>query len=220
MGQAEVTTGGSRPISCRFNYSVLARVQVGNVVVEAQPRRRRRSERGSSKSRDKSSTRFSFGNWVPYHWSVGENKHSWEIVASPFRSVTGFKILQSVHPCPCRAPSTIPLVLTRLLTQVIVRLTTGAFPSLRLHHHHKTSVLLTINPHHHPGRASFPLRARAVMVTPPQAHIHAHRYPEAFLRIEKLPRFRGWKETNGCTPPNPSSSPPWPGRTMTLRRRT
>ena len=104
MGQAEVTTGGSRPVSCRFNYSVLARVRVGNVVVEAQPRRRRRSERGSSKSRDKSSTRFSFDNWVPYRplVRISTRGKSWRHRFDPLLVSKSFSPSTRVHVVPRR----------------------------------------------------------------------------------------------------------------------
>lgn len=125
--------------------------------------------------------------------------------------------IRFLRPRPCRAPSTVPLTLTHLLTRVVVRLTTKVPLSPR---HHKTNARLTINPHHPHGRASFPPQARAVEVTLPRTHFHTHRYPQISLRNVKLLRFRGWKGTSGYTLLNPSSSQLWLERIMTPRQKT
>lgn len=146
----------------------------------------------------------------PIRKTVDESEHSWET-----RDVS--LTICSWASSPCRVPSTIPLTLAHPQTQAVVRSTTKVPPNIPRPRRQLTNAPSTTNPHPHPGHASFPLQARVTITfrcTPIQM------CQETSLRNEKLPRFRGWKGTNGCTLPNPSSSPLWSERTTTRRRKT
>ena len=118
---------------------------------------------------------------------------------------------------PCRVQSTILVTLTHPQTQVAVQSTIKISPNPLHPRCRLTNAPLTTNPHRRPGHVSFPPQTRAMIILP---HIRTCMCQGSSPRNAKPPPFRGWKGTNGCTPPNPSSSPLWPERTTTRRRKT